>query len=164
MITRKTFDYTGVIPILATPFHDDERLDLESLARSIAFNARVGVSGVTVLGLLGESNRLTDDERAEVVRAAVDAAGKLPVIVGTSHTGTVATIRLAEQAMKLGATALMITPSAQPVATMYVTAHEIDRYEARALGALLYAAQRRERNRLARDVARKRGRRGRSRR
>lgn len=117
MIKRPLFDYTGVIPILATPFHDDERLDLESLANIIAFNAKVGVDGVTVLGLLGESNRLTDDERAQVVRAAVDAAGKLPVIVGTSHTGTAATIALSDQAMELGATALMITPSAQPVAS-----------------------------------------------
>jgi len=117
MIMHQTFDYTGVIPILPTPFHDDERLDLDSLARIIAFNAKVGVDGVTVLGLLGESNRLTDDERAQVVRAAVDAAGKMPVIVGTSHTGTTATIRLSEQAIELGAAALMITPSAQPVAS-----------------------------------------------
>jgi 4-hydroxy-tetrahydrodipicolinate synthase len=117
MIKRPHFDYTGVIPILATPFHDDESLDLDSLARSIQFNKQVGVDGVTVLGLLGESNRLTDAERAAVVSAAVEAAGKLPVIVGTSHTGTTATIALSEQAMSLGAAALMITPSAQPVAS-----------------------------------------------
>jgi hypothetical protein len=33
------FNYTSVIPILATPFHDDESLGLESLARLIRFNA-----------------------------------------------------------------------------------------------------------------------------
>jgi len=49
------FHFTGVIPILATPFHDDESIDLDSLARLIRFNTSVGVDGVTVLGLLGSS-------------------------------------------------------------------------------------------------------------
>lgn len=109
------FDYTGVIPILATPFHGDESLDLDSLARMIAFNKSVGVHGVTVLGLLGESNRLTDDDRARLIATAVQAAAGLPVIVGTSHAGTAATIALSRQAAELGATAVMITPSQQPV-------------------------------------------------
>lgn len=109
-----TFNYTGVIPILATPFHDDESLDLESLDRMIRFNAAAGVDGVTLLGLLGESNRLSDRDRERVISTAVKAAGTLPVIVGTSHTGTTTTIELSEQALALGATALMITASAQP--------------------------------------------------
>lgn len=108
------FNYTGVIPILATPFHDDESLDLDSLARIIRFNATAGVDGITILGLLGESNRLTDQDRAAVISTAIKAAAGLPVIVGTSHTGTQATIELSQQALSLGATALMITASAQP--------------------------------------------------
>lgn len=109
-----SFNYTGVIPILATPFHDDESLDLESLERVIRFNAACGVDAVTILGLLGESNRLTDSDREQVVRTAIKAAAGLPVIVGTSHTGTAATIEHSQQAIALGATALMITASAQP--------------------------------------------------
>jgi 4-hydroxy-tetrahydrodipicolinate synthase len=109
-----SFNYTGVIPILATPFNDDESLDLESLIQLIRFNAAAGVDGVTILGLLGESNRLTDRERETVVRTAVNAAGGLPVIVGTSHTGTIATIELSRQALNCGATAVMLTASAQP--------------------------------------------------
>ncbi|HVW22504.1 MAG TPA: dihydrodipicolinate synthase family protein [Opitutaceae bacterium] len=109
------FAYSGVIPILATPFHPDESLDLESLERVVRFNSRIGADAVTVLGVLGESNRLTDAERERVVRTAVKAAEGLPVIVGTSHTGTEATIALSEQAADLGATAVMVAPSAQPV-------------------------------------------------
>ncbi len=112
--SRSGFAYTGVIPILATPFHDDESLDLESFERIIRFNKAAGVDGITVLGLLGESNRLSDRDRATLVTAAVHAADGLPVIVGTSHTGTAATIELSREAMGLGATALMITTSAQP--------------------------------------------------
>ncbi len=114
-MNASSFDYTGVVPILVTPFHDDESLDLESLARIIAFNKAAGVQGITVLGLLGESNRLTDDDRARLIETAVKAADGLPVIAGTSHTGTEATIALSRQAADLGATAVMITPSQQPV-------------------------------------------------
>lgn len=114
MNSSASFDCTGVIPILATPFHDDESLDLESLARLIAFNKAAGVQGITVLGLLGESNRLTDNDRARLIETAVKAADGLPVIAGTSHTGTQATIELSRQAADLGASAVMITPSQQP--------------------------------------------------
>ena len=110
----KPFHYTGVIPILATPFHDDESLDLESLSRLIQFNAAAGVDAVTILGLLGEANRLTDADREKIIRTAITATKGLPVIVGTSHTGTAATIEHSRQALELGATALMITASAQP--------------------------------------------------
>jgi 4-hydroxy-tetrahydrodipicolinate synthase len=106
----------GVIPILATPFNDHESLDLVSLARTIEFSASLGVTGVTLLGVLGESNRLTDAERSLAIRAAVGAAaGKIPVIVGCSHTGTAPTCSLVEEAMSLGATAVMIAPSKQPI-------------------------------------------------
>ncbi len=114
-MTASAFDYTGVVPILVTPFHDDESLDLDSLARLIIFNKAAGVHGITVLGLLGESNRLTDADRARIITTAVAAADGLPVIAGTSHTGTQATIELSLQAADLGASAVMITPSQQPV-------------------------------------------------
>lgn len=107
--------FEGVIPILATPFLEDESLDLPSLDRMIRFFASLGVTGVTLLGVLGESNRLTDAERAELIETAVAAAGPLPVIVGCSHTGTAATVALSKEAAALGASAVMIAPSKQPV-------------------------------------------------
>jgi 4-hydroxy-tetrahydrodipicolinate synthase len=107
--------FTGVIPILATPFHDDESLDHASLTRTIEFFASTGVNAVTLLGVLGESNRLTDIERSALIATAVKAARDLPVTVGCSHTGTSATIELAQEAANLGATAIMIAPSRQPV-------------------------------------------------
>jgi len=104
----------GVIPILATPFNDDESLDLASLDRMIRFFGAMGCDGVTLLGVLGESNRLTDAERTVLIRTAVAAAGKMPVIAGCSHTGTAATIGLCNEAANQGASAVMISPSKQP--------------------------------------------------
>ena len=87
--------FQGVWPIVATPFHDDEALDLEGFAKSIRFFRECGASGATVCGVLGESNRLTDAERAQLVETAVGAAGAMPICVGVSHAGTRATVDLA---------------------------------------------------------------------
>jgi 4-hydroxy-tetrahydrodipicolinate synthase len=111
----KPISFEGVYPILATPFHDDERLDLESFDRLIRFMARLGVDGVTILGVLGESNHLLDREREQLIQTAIKAAGSMPVIVGTSHSGTRAALGLSQMAEALGADAVMVTPQAEPV-------------------------------------------------
>jgi len=114
-IMPKSISFEGVYPILATPFHDDESIDLESFDRLIRFMGRLGVDGVTILGVLGESNRLFDDERRQLTQTAVNAAGEMPVIVGTSHSGTRAALGLSQMAESLGAHGVMVTPQAEPV-------------------------------------------------
>lgn len=107
--------FTGVYPILATPFDDDEQLDLASMERMVDFMAGLGVEGVTVLGVLGESNRLMDREREEVIRAAVKCArGRCAIIVGASHSGTQAALALSRMAQRLEADAVMVTPHNEP--------------------------------------------------
>jgi 4-hydroxy-tetrahydrodipicolinate synthase len=111
----KTISFQGTYPILATPFREDESIDLESFDRLIRFMVRIGVEGVTILGVLGESNRLLDREREELIKTAVNAAGDMPVIVGTSHSGTLAALGLSQMAEELGADGVMVTPQAEPV-------------------------------------------------
>lgn len=109
-------EFNGVFPILITPFDDVGDVDLISFDRIIRFMQKVGVNGVTILGVLGESNRMTDAERESLIKTAIDAAeGQLPIVVGTSHSGTQATIQLSQMAEKLGAHSVMITPSREPV-------------------------------------------------
>lgn len=108
--------FEGVIPILPTPFHDDEGLDLDSWRRILEFMVGIGVDGVTILGVLGESNRLTDEERDRLIAAAVEVVGgRVPIIVGTSHSGTGAAMYLSRRAQELGASAVMVTPAKEPV-------------------------------------------------
>jgi len=111
----KPISFEGVYPILATPFRADQSLDLESFDRLIRFMAQLGVGGVTILGVLGESNRMLDHERAELIKTAVKAAGDMPVIVGTSYSGTQAALGLSQVAESLGADGVMVTPQAEPV-------------------------------------------------
>lgn len=108
--------FSGVYPILPTPFRDDETPDPESLVRIIRFMATVGVQGVTIVGVLGESNRLLDREREELIRVAVEAApAGLAVIVGVSHSGTGAALELAQMAASIGADAVMVAPQKEAV-------------------------------------------------
>ena len=100
---------------MATPFRsDDETVDFDSFGKAVRFMKRAGVDGVTIVGVLGESNRLLDTERSDIIRAAVQSAEDMPVFVGTSHPGTKATAVLSEKAEELGASGVMITPSREP--------------------------------------------------
>ncbi len=109
--------FEGVYPILVTPFDEGEGIDLPSLRRIVRFMALAGADGVVVLGVLGESNRVTDGEREAVIRSSVEAAeGKLPVVVGCSHRGTRATAERCRAARSYGASAVMVTPSKEPIA------------------------------------------------
>jgi 4-hydroxy-tetrahydrodipicolinate synthase len=107
--------FEGVFPILATPFDENENPDLESFDRLVRFMAGLGMQGVTILGVLGEANRLLDGEREQLIGTAVKAAGAMPVIVGTSHSGTRAARDLSQMAEQLGARAVMVTPHAEAV-------------------------------------------------
>src|ERR1044072_5755408 len=95
----RSITFHGGHPILAPPFLEDERVDLESVERLVQFMTGLSVDGVTVLGVLGEANRMLDSEREALIRAAVGAAGgRIPVIVGTSHSGTGAALGLSRMA------------------------------------------------------------------
>ena len=111
----REINFRGVFPILATPFHEDETLDLESMRQQVSFMATAGANGVTVLGVLGESNRMTDRDREQIIETSVAAAGAMPVIVGTSHSGTNATVDLTQMAQALGAAAVMIAPGYEAI-------------------------------------------------
>jgi len=101
----------GIYAILATPFTDDGAIDFASLDRLVDFEVAAGVHGLTILGILGEAHKLTEDERARAVEAIIRrVAGRIPIVVGTSAPATDLAIRYSRQAQDLGATALMVAP------------------------------------------------------
>ena len=73
---------------------------------------RVGVDGVTICGVLGESNRLVDSERATMISAATKQLD-IPVVVGTSHAGTYACTYLSQ--VSLGRTRLELVVQVDPI-------------------------------------------------
>jgi len=104
-------ELTGVIPITATPFDAEGRVDEDSIVTLVEFEARCGVHGLNVLGIMGEFHKLTESERRRVAEVFIkSAAGRFPIVVGTSHAGTGACIELSQAAEAAGAAAVMVAP------------------------------------------------------
>jgi 4-hydroxy-tetrahydrodipicolinate synthase len=99
----------GVYAIAATPFHPDGRLDTVSVDRLTDFYLGCGVSGLTILGIMGEAPKLDPEESLAITRQVVKRAG-VPVIVGVSAPGFAAMRSLARGAMDIGAQGVMIAP------------------------------------------------------
>jgi 4-hydroxy-tetrahydrodipicolinate synthase len=101
----------GVFTICPTPFLEDGALDLPSIARLVAFQIEAGVSGLAVLGFLGEAHKLSQQERHQVVQAFVkEARGRVPVWVGVRALGIAGAIEQAQEAERLGAQAVFAAP------------------------------------------------------
>jgi 4-hydroxy-tetrahydrodipicolinate synthase len=101
----------GVYPIAPTPFTERGEIDWPSVDRMIAFYLDAKVHGLTLLGVMGEAQKLSDGESAELVRYALRAvAGRVPVIVGVSGAGTSNLAALSRIAMDAGACGVMIAP------------------------------------------------------
>ena len=101
----------GVYPIAPTPFTDRGDIDWASVDLMIDFYLRAKVHGLTILGLMGEAQKLSERESAELVRYALRCiGGRIPVIVGASNPGTSNLVALSRIAMEAGACGVMIAP------------------------------------------------------
>jgi 4-hydroxy-tetrahydrodipicolinate synthase len=103
---------SGVVSVLPTAFHDDGALDLEGVAALVRAHAAAGVSGLTVLGVMGEAAELSEDERALVVARVLETAADLPIVLGISASSPVAIAERAVAAASAGAQAVMVSGSA----------------------------------------------------
>ncbi|MCA9859598.1 MAG: dihydrodipicolinate synthase family protein [Thermomicrobiales bacterium] len=101
----------GVHCIAATPFLPDESLDLASVGALMDYLIAGGCDGALVLGVLGEADRLSDDERDQVLATALErGGGKLQISVGVTHHSTRVTKARADAAQAAGAAAVMVSP------------------------------------------------------
>jgi 4-hydroxy-tetrahydrodipicolinate synthase len=99
----------GVYVIAPTPFHPDGRIDEASIDRMTDFFLKAGVTGMTVLGQLGEAPKLEHAESVGVVKRVIQRA-KVPVVVGVSAPGFAAMKALTGDVMAAGAAGVMIAP------------------------------------------------------
>ena len=99
----------GVFTIAATPFLPDGALDLQSLDRLVDAYIEKGAAGLTILGMMGEAEKLSAEESIEVIQA-VTRHCDIPVIVGVSAPGFAAMSMLSNAAMDAGAAGVMVAP------------------------------------------------------
>lgn len=101
----------GVFVISATPFASDGTLDVASVPQLVDYYLGHGVHGLTLLGMMGEAGKLTQDESLTFVRAMLARiGGRVPVVVGVSQTSLVAMRELAHESMNAGAAGVMVAP------------------------------------------------------
>lgn len=101
----------GVYNIAPTPFNPDGSLDLESVPKLTEFLIRTGVNGITILGVMGETAKISDEERDRVIADFIEAAdGRVPICVGATHAATGCCIAYCRRAQEMGAIAVMVAP------------------------------------------------------
>ena len=107
---KLTHEAAGTFAIAPTPFHNDGRIDDQSIDRLTDFYAEAGCEGVTVLGILGEAPKLTGEEAEQIATRFVKRAKNKQIIVGISAPGFAAMRSLALKSMDAGAAGVMIAP------------------------------------------------------
>ena len=131
---------SGVYVIAVTPFRDDGALDLESTDRMVDFYLARGVTGLTVLGMMGEAPKLTAAESRAFVRRLLARVGeRIPVVVGVSAPGLAPMEELTRAVMDDGAAGVMVAPPSTLRTDDQV--HSYFRMVADALGSVPFVLQ-----------------------
>ena len=103
--------YRGVFPVAPTIFDADGRLDLDGQKRAIDFMIDAGSDGLCILANFSEQFVLSDEEREIIARAVLEhVAGRVPVIVTTTHFATGICAERSRRAQDMGAAMVMVMP------------------------------------------------------
>ncbi len=106
-----TTTYRGVFPVVPTTFTETGTLDLASQKRAVDFMIDAGSNGLCILANFSEQFALSDAERELLARTILEhVAGRVPVVVTTTHYGTAVCAERSRQADALGASMLMVMP------------------------------------------------------
>jgi 4-hydroxy-tetrahydrodipicolinate synthase len=98
-----------VLTAIVTPFHEDGAVDFDSFQRLARHLVDNGSDGLVVAGTTGESPTLSDDERLDLFRAAIEAVGNdATVVAGTGTYSTAHSVHLTERAHELEVDGLLI--------------------------------------------------------
>jgi 2-keto-3-deoxy-L-arabinonate dehydratase len=103
--------YRGVFPVVPTTFTDSGELDLASQKRCVDFMIDAGSDGLCILANFSEQFVLSDDDRDVLTRTLLEhVAGRVPVIVTTTHFGTRVCAERSRRAQDMGAAMVMVMP------------------------------------------------------
>lgn len=101
----------GMYVISATPFTSQGALDADATASLMDFYTGCGITGMTILGIMGEAPKLAGDESLRFVKDCL-ARVKVPVIVGASAAGMDNLVDFSKQVVDAGAAGVMVAPPA----------------------------------------------------
>ncbi len=105
-------DWKGVFPAATTHFREDLSLNLDATCAHLETMINSGVKGLVMLGSLGENVSLTQEEKREIVRAALSTAdGRVPVLGSVAELNSVTAAEWARELEGLGAQGAMVMPA-----------------------------------------------------
>src|SRR5215207_3491452 len=111
MTTLTARPYRGVFPVVPTTFDASGALDMDSQLRAVDFVVDSGATGMCILANYSEQFALDDDERELLTRRILEhVAGRLPVIVTTSHYSSRVAAERSRRAAEAGAAMVMLMP------------------------------------------------------
>lgn len=103
-MSELTNELFGVVPIVPTPFTENEEIDENALRNLIDFAIAGGIKAVCLPAYASEFYKLTDEEKLQVVRVAVEhAAGRIKIVAQSNHPSLKVAIRLAQANVAAGA-------------------------------------------------------------
>jgi dihydrodipicolinate synthase/N-acetylneuraminate lyase len=103
--------YRGLFPVVPTTFTESGELDLASQQRCVDFMIDAGSDGLAILANFSEQFLLADDERETLTRTILEhVAGRVPVIVTTTHFSTQVCAERSRRAQAMGAAMVMVMP------------------------------------------------------
>lgn len=104
--------WQGVFPAVTTQLKKDQSLDLDATAQHLEVLIDSGITGLIMLGSLGENQSLLPEEKRQVVDMAVKVGfGRVPVLSGVAENSTAAAIQYVRDCEKLGADGFMLMPA-----------------------------------------------------
>ena len=104
--------WTGVFPAITTQMRKDGSIDLDATASHAEVLIKSGVSGIILLGSLGENQPMTAAEKRVIMEAMIQVVnGRIPVLSGVAETSTGEAVRYVRDVEKLGADGVMVMPA-----------------------------------------------------
>ena len=104
----KKIIFKGCGTAISTPF-TNAGVNFEEFGKLIEFQISEGVDSIIVCGTTGESSTMTEKEKKDTIKYAIDKVnGRIPVIAGTGSNNTASAIEMSKYAEAVGADALLV--------------------------------------------------------
>ena len=136
----KKIIFKGCGTAIATPFTNDG-VNFDEFAKLIEFQISEGVDSIIVCGTTGESSTMTEKEKKDTIKYAIDKVnGRIPVIAGTGSNNTASAIEMSKYAESVGADALLVvTPYYNKTTQAGLVAHYKAIAESTSLPIIVYS-------------------------
>ena len=111
MTTNSVSQYRGIFGIPATPFNEDETLDVHSLESVLNFSVESGCHGIVMPVMASEYQSLTDVERRKIFDVTTKIVnGRIPTVAGVTGVSNIHSIELAKYAQDAGFDSVITMP------------------------------------------------------